>query len=1216
MRAVKIAGAALAVTMAFSTPALADGALDRLIENARAWEARGREDKAREAWEKVLRSAPENADALQVLGLHAARAGDGATARRHLERLRQTHPGHPGIAQIEQALQVGDKAEDLLGQARRKARAGDPAGAVAIYRQLFGGGEPPRALALEFYQTLGGTEGGWAEARAGLERLVAGAPGVSRLRLALARHLTYRESARREGIRMLESLASDPRVASEAQGAWRQALLWLETGPGDAALLQRYVDRHPLDAEVKNRIAAARSVGAGATLGAGYRALDRADVKEAERIFRTAGRGAEALVGQALVAMKEEEFGKAKALLEQVKALEPNKPALWERSLQSASFWALVKEAEGARKAKRYDEAATLLDQALSLHAEEAPQAELSYGWLEFERERYPEAERRFRTALEAMPDQPDALRGLVNVLLRSERTAEAAALNGRLAEVSPEKAYAASWIAAERLRAEAAELRRSKDFEGARTRLLAARDADRTNPWTLHDLANLQLEAGDLTGARSTLDELIALAPEMREIRLIQTRLLAAEGSWSAALDLLENLPESAMDGEMLRWKKELQLRGEVERILAMGRADSSAARLELQRLQWKVQGDSESQLIIAGAWARLGDGERAAMAAGDLLARSRTAPARTRLQLAAILLEADREPELVALLRELAVDTSLTRSELRDLEALRVGYGVRIADKLREQGAFDRAFSHLSPLVQEFPDNSALLCAVGRLYRSAGDDRQAHAVFLRVLRRDPDHFEARKAAIESAISLQIYDEAEKLTDEGLLRTPNDPNIHLVAGRVSVAKGDPGEGMERFRRAEVLASSTSATSLRTMPAAGGVTLTDQSSTADILRAGAVRFSGGGQAPVPSGGGEDALLSEIQREIDSLRTRLGIRMGGGGEVRFRDGEGGLGALTALRVPLHLEVPLGYEGVLGFHLAQVALSSGALGPGDPATRFGLGAGGPDDDQTASGTEVSLAFTHGGLKVDVGSTPLGFPLQTVVGGLEWRWEGDGIGLRAELSRRSVDDSLLSWGGLTSGEKTWGGVIRQGAQIDLAFRTGETLFYLLGGFQLVQGKGVADNRMASAGVGTEWSIYDLDGAKVSTGLAITGLGYEKNLRYFTVGHGGYFSPQAFARLGVPLKWTGGVRSVRWEVLADPGINWFREEEAPRFPLDPELGGEPYAGQTNVSFSLNAQPRLSWLVSDFMSAGVTADLHTADDYQEVGAAVFLEGTFEGRRR
>ncbi len=113
-------------------------------------------------------------------------------------------------------MAVGQTDEVALAEARRLAAAGAYDRAIAAYQRAFRGGAPPFDLAVEYYETLAGTGGGWEEARLRLKELSERSFATSRVKFAYARVLTYNEQTRREGIALLANLASDPAVGQPA----------------------------------------------------------------------------------------------------------------------------------------------------------------------------------------------------------------------------------------------------------------------------------------------------------------------------------------------------------------------------------------------------------------------------------------------------------------------------------------------------------------------------------------------------------------------------------------------------------------------------------------------------------------------------------------------------------------------------------------------------------------------------------------------------------------------------------------------------------------------------------------------------------------------------------------------------------------------------------------------------------------------------------------
>ncbi len=1219
-------------------------AIELLLRNARYWQARGREDKAVETMEKVLRSDPKAPEALATMVSFHARAGRIDKAREFLARLREAK-GDPGeIPALERAIVVGKEFDNLLTEARALSKAGKPDEAVAVYRKIFGPLAPPRHFALEFYLTLAGSKEGWKEAKDGLAALAAKAPDEPVYRLAVARHLTYREEARREGINHLQKLLDDGAVSEDADAALRQALLWLRLQAGDEALLKAHLVRHPDDAEIKKRLSEPREGPARTEVKAGYEALDRADVKEADRLFRTAPKAdtnPDALVGQGLVALKKEEWARAREIFTRVQKLAPGKPDIWERSLRSATFWQQLADAKAARAARREEESEQLLLAAIKTSPEERQFAEAALADLYLSLDQPEKAEARLRALLKERPDQPEGLRALVTLLLQKGRGDEASALNDKLTLLAPKLAYGHGALESELLRTKAVADIDAGRWELARQDLEASCAADPENRWALHDLANLHLELGEYAQARAALAKLTRLDPGMTQARAIQVRLLGAEGDPTAALELLGGLPPEQLTDTLRALRQPLEVKAEVERIVQRAVRDrrSDTGHDALLRLQQRVRAAPELELAVAQGWSALGESERAVALANEALLAVVKPTNGMRLSRAAILLRAGAEAQVQAALLELNNDPSLSPRERRDLAALRVAHGVRRADQQRESGEFAQAFNQLSPLLLEYPDNPRLLCSLGRLFESADKPADGFATFQRIVEDDPDDLEAREGAIRTAVARHDATRARRLAEDGLSRAPQNPRMLLVAARWAAQSGDDGEAMGFLQQAQVKATDELPKSpglLDVAPGAGS--LTPKSNTLEVLREGLLVFG----KPAPVGGKRAAetfaLQSEIQKDIDEVRDRHAVVMSPEPALRSRSGSPGLSQLTELSAPFNIDVPLGWRGKILLQVRPVILDAGAVDFADPLSfdRFGTAAPAPPEHpgirlpQNDRGTAVSVGYREGEFSVDAGSTPLGFRVRNVVGGIRYRHEVGTFGFALEAFRRPVTDSLLSYAGMNdpATNTTWGGVLRNGGRVDLALNTESATFFVWAGFAYLNGTHVASNLEGRGGLGVEWKLYDWGNLTLVTGLSITGLGYQSNLRYYTLGQGGYFSPSAFVNTGVPFTFRGVAGKLRWELTGSPGVNWFHENSSRWFPLDTDLqytrehamdaGGAPltasYGERSSTAFALSLSGRVAYPITSGLEGGLSFDLHQGDDFQEVTAGLFLRLTFRSR--
>lgn len=1208
-------------------PTAASEVVNTLLSQAHAFQAKGRMDQAAEAYEKILRSQPEHVEALETLGVWHAKASRTEQARGMLSTLERVAPGSQATGRLRAALSVGKDFDGLVSLARDAVKAGRLEAAVPLYEQAFGGASPPANLALEYYQTLGGTEAGWSRAREGLTSYSGSNPNDLTAKLALAQHLTYREPSRREGIEQLRALAKQPRLRASVLPSWRSALLWLQSSAADARSYQAYLEEVGPDRELQARLSGltsnASAAERGNTVQAGFAALDRKDVSEATRQFERAGESPDALVGLGLIAMRNQDFELAVKLLERASQRAPKHPELWEKPLISARFWDSVRRAERLTTAKEYAAAEGLLRTAITLSSEEAHHARLALARLLAQSGRDALAEQELRTLRSDRPEDADALRALVDLQLKRGDLAGAIDSNAQLSSLAPAQAYPAAELSAEMLRKRAGELRERGQSEGAHKLLLEALAQAPKQYWVLHDLTNLELELGLFDAARARLDELQALDPKEPATRVLRARFESESGHPEIGLELLRGLPPDAAAGQVGRLHKELTLRRDVERVVSKGaRIGRFSARRELLKLQRDAGGDPQLSAIVALGFADTGDSDRAVELLNEAIASQAPPDPGLSLQLAAVYLRTDRQAELRELLEELAVEPGLSARARHDLSKLHVAYAVRNADQLALGGEYTRAFALLDPLISEYPDDAALLCGLGRLFIATHDYPEALSTFGKVLARDPSNLEAREGAVTVAQLRGDREAARKLVQEGLSRTPNRARMHLVAARVALSDQDDAGAVQALRRArELVERGESGAAGPSAESAADSGMVPSESSGLLRRARARLSSVKALAPAES----QRLSSEIDKELEGIDARHAIVLSGEPGTRYRAGEPGLGRVLELQLPLNISVPLGYFGRVEFGVAAVSLSAGRAGldMSDTAARFGslgsvLGTTSPRK-QDDSGFAPRAAISYRDLlRLQVGATPLGFLFQSLIGSLSLHGEWGLFSANLHGEREALTDSLLSYAGTTDplSGKTFGGVTAQGGGLTLGYGDAKTYVFVGGAAHALTGHNVADNLRATALASATFSLYDDDEQRVKLGVSAYGAHFDKELSGFTFGHGGYFSPQWFLRGGLPLQWRMRSEALETRVVVDPGVNWFRRDAQVYYPTSSSLQRElrevssnvRYAGGDTVGFSLNLDGDVRYHLTHSLVLGLAGSMHFAKDYEQYTLSFVVE--------
>jgi len=1384
-----------------------DAATKTLIEQGQYWQSRGDAQRAVDSWQKLLRVDPNQPDALYGMARAQLQGQNVEEAQRYLEQLRRAHPNHRLVERLQQDIGVQRNSAQVQ-QARDQARAGQAEQAVGSYQAALGNQAPTGPLALEYYQTLGGTSGGWDEARRGLEQLARQSPDDAKISLALAQHLTYREPTRREGIAQLARLAGHPEVGKAATDSWRKALAWTGSRAADIPLYQAFLRAYPGDEAMQARLreieVRQRTASAGATAARdplrqrstdGFKALEDGDLEAAEAEFRsvleTRPNDGDALGGMGVLRLRQEEFAQARSYLE--RATRQGSPARWKQALDSATYWTLIEQARAARDAGDLGNARQLLDQAVRLDAREVT-AENDLADVLAELGQLEAAEAAYRRVLARQADNPDAIRGLVGVLSQTGKSAEALKLVEQLTPSQQEKVGALGRLRATQALGQARAAAERGDDHAARTALEDALLNDPGNPWVRLDLARLYLKMGATSEARGVMDGLLVSNPHMPEA-LYASALLASEArDWTGALATLERIPEKNRTRDIAALQKRVWVHVQADAAAALGREGRvQQAQSVLTQAEPFVGQDPELMGTVALAYADAGDPNRALAMVREMLARTPRPDTGLRLQYAAALLKTHQDVELAGILRQLQ-DTPMSAQERRGYEDIRVGYILRQADALREAGDLATAYDTLAPLLAERPNDPDVVGVLARMYGDNGDHTQAMQLYHRLLEKDPRNLKLLLPAASAATATKDFAYAESAIQVALQLAPQDPEVLTAAGRLYRAKGEAtkagqyfaaaieaenrqravllgvaGQGASArnaaapggnpFRRTAALANwggrtpfptavpmaaapsaysaaqpmpamaggpqpfipqpagaarfpvaapaamplatptsyyGSAATSAAAAPAAAAAApqratakstsqaraalpaaratiapasaapagyaapaaapaplyvpqpttgyMTPQAAYAASAQAAPAPSLWAAAAPMQTPGGVPqparprSALDELSEMQEGRTPMLSVGVVG----RARQGESGMSRLTDMQAPVELKFGAG-DGMMTLRATPTSVSSGTPDTtygtlsrfgGGPATALDMPLRSPGS-QNDNGVGLGIGYETANLAVDVGTLPLGFRQNDIMGGVRYRMGlSDQTTLTGELSRRPVTDSALSFAGARdarTGER-WGTVSANGGRLDLTWDDGSFGTYAIGALHSLQGHNVQSNYRAELGGGMYWRVHRTADSAFTAGLNFTGMTYDKNLRYFTYGHGGYFSPQQFLAMSVPFDWAQRSGRLSYQIKGALGVQYFKEDAAPYFPTsrtrqsaaaqaasDAEAFGQAganttaiYPGQSKTGLGYNLGVALEYQLHPRLFIGSHLSLDNARDYRQFRGGLYVRYALE----
>lgn len=1283
-------------------------AIGQLVRQAQFWEERSRPDLAREAWIKVLEADHNHIPALERLVELEARLGDAAKAAEFEARLRALAPGSEALLRRSAGVSAQTARESSLAEARALARAGRSADAVAAYRPLLNAkGEPPADLALEYYETLAGTDQGWAEARAALARLHETAPDDLHKALAYARVLTWRAATRREGIRRLEAIGERPSpVRAEARAALRAALLWLDPSEADRPHYERWLASAGADADIAEKLA---RLGAGArerqraaadakraeALRAGYDALEAGDLERADTFFSAQVQArpgeADTLAGLGLVRLRQQRFGEAETLLGRAVAARPALRRNLGSALDSARFWRRVNEARTAQQRGLWRDAAAQFAAALALQADVDSTIRRDYAAVLRQAGDLQRAERVLRDGLQREPDDPLLAGELASLLLALDRETEIDAL---LASASRRDPAALREVRVALLRARAARALSADNGREAETLLQQALAADPENAWVRLDLARLYRAGGRAAEADTLLNALSEMpAHDRADTLLAQAYALADAQRWYETLVVLERLPVAQRGADAIGLQRRAWIQYQLRRARQAVQLGQPEAAIALLNAAIAAAGDSpEHASAIAQGWQVLGDPARAVAAMRRGFSRRPPSPGES-IQYAALLLELNQDAEFEAVTTTLIQANAMSVPERSQLEDLIVGYRVKLADRLREGGDIAGAYRQLREVVRRYPDQPRVQSALARLFVAAGDTDKALAIARALMRTVPDDRVIRANAVDAALAAGERAAANDWIEDARARWPDDPAFLRAAARLAEQRGNRAESLRLLRAAAELQDRVRRDSalpelmligsdgaarhglpgpihdwLQEDPAESVGPLLPRAgddgpaaapplqaypryrldaelggqrhATAIAMRSPTpvqLRLDSGRGAAWPARGGGARAAPTVDEELRRLEASVGAWSAASFATRSRRGESGLSRLLTLELPIDWATPEWEVGRLGLRFKPVVLDAGEVSGLRNKLRFGtlalINGESGDLDQSADGVAVSLSYRIGELGIDIGTSPLGFEVENLVGGLRWQTRlGQDAQLAAEFSRRPLTDSFLSYAGaydpLTG--RIWGGVVRTGGRLDFAYDLDIYGFYVNGAYYGLGGRNVEENTLLEFGGGLFFRVLrDVYGGDLTLGVNLTHFGYDENLRHFTFGHGGYFSPQFFTTVALPLNWSGVYGRLDYRIEAAFGLQSFREDGAPLFPGRPSLQQEleelvefeptseiptGYAPQKNSGLAYKFGSALQFRVNPRLAIGGVVSVDNARDYEESLLHVYLRYDFSGR--
>ncbi len=340
------------------------------------------------------------------------------------------------------------------------------------------------------------------------------------------------------------------------------------------------------------------------------------------------------------------------------------------------------------------------------------------------------------------------------------------------------------------------------------------------------------------------------------------------------------------------------------------------------------------------------------------------------------------------------------------------------------------------------------------------------------------------------------------------------------------------------------------------------------------------------------------------------------------------GTGGVSDFTAHTTMMEAETPFA-DGKSFLRLDNVDVSAGTFSrnlSGNIDETFGTCA---NDDATCNrdfrqhqnGTSLGVGYRSDKWRADIGTTPLGFAVTNWVGGVTWNTDVQDLGVSLTASRRPISSSLLAYAGAqdpnTASGKTWGGVVATGGAIGLSYDQGNAngVWADLSAHQIT-GENVADNSRERLMAGYYYKLINENNRRATIGLNGMVWHYAKDLSDYSLGQGGYYSPQRYSSLSVPVSWRQ--RTENWSYDLGGSVSWSHSETdgQSRYPRD--FGAlttdNPQSSDSSSNgFGYTLRAVVERRLTAHWTMGVGVDIQQAKDYTPSHGLIYARYSMAG---
>lgn len=866
------------------------------------------------------------------------------------------------------------------------------------------------------------------------------------------------------------------------------------------------------------------------------------------------------------------------------------------------------------------------------------------------------EAEAQLRRALRQYPDDASLHGALGYALMRQGRYEDAHAAF-RAASAKEQDTYSISqWKDLESSSQYWALLNKgeralqAQDLRGARAFYLQARQQRPKDEYAFLGLADVALAEGNAAAAERQFLQVRRMAPDNESAVRGLMRVYQAQSPDKAQAYLDSLPPRQQVQFASLRRNLQLaRLRQQGE--AALQREDWATASQALAQAASLAPDEPWLVYQLANSLRQQGRSAEADAAFARLVRQQPGDPA-TRYAHGLFLESSDRDA--LALDSLAAVPPAAWNADMHALQQrIQRRLTLASAQQLQAQGRGAEATTLLEAGLARGEGGPDDLMLLADWAAARGEPGKARDYYWRVLAVQPGRPEARLGVIESAVAEGNLAQARHMLGVQVPRlAADDNNGQRRLAAVWVALGEHDQAARQLD--QLAAQSPRPDPLLRRDAARLVAQTDPQRALDLYAAAmadAQLLDRAGAAPRDDQAltlasreqaSDDWLARSLRSDVDALYRQRNTHVTLMHDYGWREDDGtpGTSQLSTHSTLLHVDTPW-QDGTAFARVERIGMDAGAFEqnaqgrytPDFGSCQFvGSSADGKalpaceGGSQSADGSVLALGWQGSRWALDLGTTQ-GYAINNWLGGATLNGDLGQLGWSLTASRRPMSNSLLSFAGARDRPTgvRWGGVTANGATLGLSWdQGGDNGVWASLGHHWLYGQNVADNQRTRAMAGYYHRVVEKADERVRVGLTLMHWRHDKDLGGYSLGQGGYYSPQRYTSVGVPVSYAW--RNYDWSLLLEGSVSWSQAHSASsRLYPDVHLNRKvlaQYAVDSNLDAMTEASDssglgyRLRGLferrLSDHWVLGGGFDWQHSDDYAPSHGMLYLRYLFE----